>query len=239
MPETYTYSPKAIKTTLQSLTAFFLPAFCEVCKKPLTLSEDFLCLHCLANMPFLDKKQTELLLPQNDLIKTHGITNTYILYAYEKSSKYSRLIFDLKYNNKISNGKKLGLMLGNKIMEENNDIDIIVPTPLHIRRKLKRGYNQSEKIAIGISKKLQCPIDRKSLRRIKYTNTQTKKGKSSRWENMQDVFTCKQTVSLKDKNILLVDDVLTTGATLLNCADALHKAGVKSISIACLAATTT
>ena len=111
-------------------------------------------------------------------------------------------------------------------------IDLIIPVPLHRSRESQRGYNQSLCIAKGISKALNVPINSVSLLRKKTTGSQTKKGRYKRFENMQQVFSVADTAALKGKHILLVDDVITTGATMEACGIALFEAGIKKLSIA-------
>ncbi|WP_246254451.1 ComF family protein [Pedobacter foliorum] len=111
------------------------------------------------------------------------------------------------------------------------DIDLIIPVPLHKKKKSSRGYNQSELIANGISTALNIEVNSDLLIRTITTDTQTKKGRHMRFENMKTVFSVKNKGNLIDKHILLVDDVITTGATIEACAIELHKCGIKKLSI--------
>ena len=101
------------------------------------------------------------------------------------------------------------------------EVDLLIPVPLHPRKERKRGYNQSEWIARGLSSVLHIPIDKGSLARVSFTNTQTRKGVFERWTNVCSIFQVSQPDKLRDKHVLLVDDVITTGATLSACAEAL------------------
>ena len=100
-------------------------------------------------------------------------------------------------------------------------VDYIVPVPLHEKKKRKRGYNQSEMLAQGLSVETGIPVVAHGLVRNDYTETQTHKGNYERWENVKDVFACVNREAFEGKHILLVDDVVTTGATVVACADAL------------------
>jgi ComF family protein len=124
-------------------------------------------------------------------------------------------------------------------MTENykDQFDFIIPVPLHPSKRRKRGYNQSEEFGKGLSEILNIPCTEKFLKRIKSTTTQTKKSKLNRWENVNEVFEVRDSEELQGKRVLLVDDVVTTGATLEACGEKLLRAGCGEISIACIAAT--
>ena len=115
------------------------------------------------------------------------------------------------------------------------DIDLVIPVPLHQKKLRTRGYNQSEYIANGLAEELGIVAASKNLLRKKATESQTKKTRYIRFENMQDVFEIKNPAALKDKHILLVDDVVTTGATLEACGNVLLNSGIKKLSIAAIA----
>jgi len=115
------------------------------------------------------------------------------------------------------------------------DWDEIVPVPLHPLKLNRRGYNQSERFAAGISIALNIPVSHE-LRRIKNTETQTRKSRLQRWENVKEVFSLVEDHTLKDKRVLLVDDVMTTGATLSACANVLLDSEVRSVDLAVIAA---
>jgi len=117
-------------------------------------------------------------------------------------------------------------------------IDIVVPVPLHAGKQRKRGYNQAAVFAAGIAAELGKPVAEKAVSRMKHTETQTRKSRAERVENVRDVFQVKRQAIVNNKRILLVDDVLTTGATLEACAGALLQAGAASVSIASIALAT-
>ncbi len=116
-----------------------------------------------------------------------------------------------------------------------SDIDLILPVPLHPKRKAIRGYNQSEMIAQGLSQTLSIPMDTSSFVRKNETQTQTKKDRFERWNNVKEVFAVENADALRFKHLLLVDDVITTGSTLEGCIRKLS--GIKGVrvSVACLA----
>jgi ComF family protein len=158
------------------------------------------------------------------------------LFNFKKGSQYRKLLHLLKYQNKTSIGFELGKYLGLNIKESPyfNNIDYVVPVPLHPKKLKKRGYNQSAWIGKGIAEKLETSLDEKTLIRNVNTETQTKKTKIERWENVHNVFELTNN-SFDNKHILLVDDVITTGATIEGCINALQNAKDVRISIATLA----
>lgn len=146
-------------------------------------------------------------------------------FFFVKQSPYQNMLHQLKYKGRSDIGFFLGHRFGNelKTQPEFCSFDEIIPVPLHPDKLKARGYNQSEMIANGLSKSLGIPVDTKSLKRITYTETQTKKSRIERWENTMDVFEADETTNLNGKHVLLVDDVLTTGATIEGCATELLK----------------
>jgi ComF family protein len=157
------------------------------------------------------------------------------LFYYHSGSKYHRLLHDLKYKSKKEIGVELGRLLGYNIKESPffDQIDFIVPVPLHPKKKLLRGYNQSMCIAKGISEITGIPADDNTLIRNVNTETQTKKSRIERWENVSNIFELKSD-KFKNKHLLIVDDVITTGSTIEACAIKLQEQNSK-ISVASLA----
>ena len=154
---------------------------------------------------------------------------------FRKEGIVQHLLHELKYNNRPEVGIKLGKQYGRELKQNNIDgFDIIVPVPLHESRRRKRGYNQSSKFAEGLSESLGISWSESISLRTSSTATQTKKSKSERWNNVKDVFAVQNTDSIKQKRILLVDDVITTGATIEACGRHLLDQGC-TLSIACIA----
>ncbi|MDH4058096.1 MAG: ComF family protein [Cyclobacteriaceae bacterium] len=156
---------------------------------------------------------------------------------FRKTGVVQHLLHQLKYNNHPEIGVRLGKLYAKELVESGFDIafDMIIPIPLHRSRKRRRGYNQSEKFAEGLSEFLQIPWDEEIVERRIKTTTQTHKSKIERWENVKDVFFIKYPERIFGKRILLVDDVITTGATLEACGHQLLKHGCLELSIACIA----
>jgi ComF family protein len=164
---------------------------------------------------------------------------TYALLYFKKGSKTQTLMHHLKYKNKADLGIQLGEMIGNRLMNDGeNKIDFLVPVPLHPRKQFKRGYNQSERLAKGLSNKWGIPINDKTLIRGSNAQSQTKKGRYGRWTNVSEAFLIKDFKTLENKHVALIDDVITTGATLESCVQLLQSKvkGIR-VSIICLAVT--
>jgi ComF family protein len=132
----------------------------------------------------------------------------------------------------------MGEWLGEELRESGNfgDIELVVPIPLHYRRRLRRGYNQSEQLALGVGREMGVKCDFRSVRRWQYNDSQTSKSRSERWDNVESIFEVRSADRLRGKHILLIDDVLTTGATMASCASTIIRAcdGDVRISIASL-----
>ncbi len=202
----------------------FFPKNCEACGKNLLKNETMLCTNCLYHIP-KTKFHTEKDNPMNRLF--YGITN--ISYAtaffyFLKGSKYRVLIHKLKYGGQKEIGIELGRMAGTEIAGSFFDeTDLIIPVPLHPAKKRLRGYNQSEMIAQGLSETSGKEMRTDILIRQKFTETQTKKNLEERRKNVSTAFKVSKSESLIGKHILLIDDVVTTGSTLIACAEELLK----------------
>lgn len=159
-------------------------------------------------------------------------------FFFVKSSDFQHLLHELKYNGRSDIGVYLGKRFGSELVQqpEFSHFDSIIPVPLHRDKQKKRGYNQSEMIALGLSESMGVPVDTKTLTRTSYNETQTKKSRIERWENVKSVFSAEPNSNLNGKHVLIVDDVMTTGATIEGCANALllRNPNVK-ISVATLA----
>ncbi|HEY9489202.1 MAG TPA: phosphoribosyltransferase family protein [Chryseosolibacter sp.] len=161
------------------------------------------------------------------------------LFKFVKESRVQQVLHALKYKQQPEIGEMLGRIYGQDLLEANfkNSFDLIIPVPLHISRRTIRGYNQSEEFGKGLSQVLEVPCDDHYMRRSRKTETQTHKSKLSRWENVSRIFQVIDPAPIADKRVLLVDDVVPTGATLEACGQALLHAGCRELSIACIAAT--
>ena len=212
-----------MRKTLNNLLDLFFPKLCLLCNDPLMGGENHFCLNCLCNLPHTGfdylKENPATHLFTGKVMISHAAAFLH----YERGGHVQQLIHELKYNDNKEIGFRLGRMAGLDYRQAIlSDLpDLILPVPLHPRKKKKRGYNQSEWIARGINSVLKLPIDTSSLCRIKQNETQTKKPVYDRWLNVQEIFTVANPQALEGKHILLIDDVITTGSTLGACAEAL------------------
>lgn len=160
------------------------------------------------------------------------------LYKFSKGSRVQRLLHALKYRSHPEIGVALGRIYGDELRGINlhDELDLILPVPLHHYKKRSRGYNQSEEFGKGLSDLLNVQCSDAVIQRTVKTDTQTRKTKLQRWINVSDRFNIIAPDQVRDKRILLIDDVITTGATIEACAEVLFKAGCKELSVGCIAA---
>lgn len=221
----------------KSLVNLLFPRVCAACGNILLEGEDCVCTTCRFLLPKTGYENN----PDNPLaqmfygqIPFNAVTAEFF---FSKTGKVQHLIHGLKYHHCRENGIFLGQEIGKSLLKASDyqGIDFIIPIPLHPKKEKIRGYNQSHVIAEGIHEIMYVPIAEKSLVRSIFTDTQTKKSREERYQNVKDIFELKKPEQLQGKHVLLVDDVLTTGATLMSAGKALlHAEGIK-ISVATVA----
>ncbi len=164
------------------------------------------------------------------------LANTAALYNFQKKSKVQHLIHQLKYKGRMDVGIHLGKLLGTDLAKSDafGDVVKVIPVPLHPDKQRKRGYNQSEQFAIGLAKAMNIEMDATSFIRTVATETQTRKSRFARWENVKEIFKVTAPTEVANKHILLVDDVITTGATLESAAHILLAVEGVKLSVACI-----
>jgi ComF family protein len=227
------------KNYINDFLNLIFPHYCEGCGSDSLNSEQFICLNCLSSLPATGFENME----ENTIEKIfYGRLNVQYATAgfyFTKQSLIQHLIFLLKYKANKEAGFFLGRLLGKQLSlaEKFNDIDAIIPLPLNTKKIILRGYNQAEIIAQGMNEMFNKPVLNHVVDRVVYTNSQTKRSRVERWENMKGVFEIKDADAIKNKHILLVDDIVTTGATLEACGNILLKNGCKALSIATIAYT--
>lgn len=219
--------------------SIFYPEVCQICNTSLTTNEQVLCINCRHDLPLTHfTEQTDNLL-EKTFYGRCKIEQATALFYFLKPGNVQTLIHKLKYKNQEQIGSFSGNWLGEEIAESNRfkNIDFIIPVPLHKNKLKKRGYNQVTTFGKSLSQKLNVPYVENILTRVSFTHTQTKKIRLDRWKNVKELFFIENSDILTNKHILLIDDVVTTGATLEACCNALFTAKNIKISIACIAYT--
>lgn len=196
-----------------------------------------LCTRCILELPKTDHHKVIDNNIRSRLTGRLPITYGMAFLKFRKTGIVQHILHQLKYNNHPEIGVRLGKLYGKELTDSGygEKFDLIIPIPLHKSRLRMRGYNQSAKFAEGLSGSLKIPWDESIAERIKRTTTQTRKTKIERWENVKDVFVIKCPEKVRGKRVLLVDDVITTGATLEACGNKLMDYGCTEISIVCIA----
>jgi ComF family protein len=214
------------------------PRNCILCGRTLFDHENCLCSICVGLLP---RTSYHLRSEENDLTsKVKGLSEIGRVMAFlkfTKSGNSQKLLHELKYRNKSDLARELGKLYGKILFDSGfkSTWNQIVPVPLHLLKQQRRGYNQSEQFAIGLSKVLEIPVVI-ALERTKFTETQTKKSRLQRLNNVEEVFGLTKDLSIDNKSVMLVDDVMTTGATLCACANVLLAGGAKNVDLVTIAA---
>lgn len=202
------------------LVSLFYPRLCLACQANQPVKSQILCVRCSFKLP-----QTKFHLHEENAFTERfwgrfSLEAGASLYRYTKGGHVQSLIHHLKYKGRQEVGIKTGEFYGRQLKESPffQEIDLIVPIPLHPKKKHERGFNQSDLIAMGLSRGMEVPWSNKVLAREIFTETQTQKSRLERLENVAEAFVVTNPGALKRKHILLVDDVITTGATLEICA---------------------
>ena len=224
-------------TLFRDFFSLIYPNNCLACGNNLFRNEHIICTSCLFHLP----KTNYHLENDNPISQTFWgrtkINTAAACYFFTKAGKVQHLVHQLKYKGKKEVGIYIGELYGKELMNTQSfgKTDVIIPVPLHPKKEKKRGFNQSEVFAIGLSSSMNVPIDTSSLIRVFASETQTKKTRFKRWENVKEIFSLQDAEKLKNKHILLVDDVITTGATIEACANLLNTIEGVTINIASIA----
>jgi competence protein ComFC len=222
---------------INDFLSLIYPRYCEACEGLLYKHERVICNKCALGLP----KSNFHLNNKNPIVMALGgrvpLQNASSLFVFEKAGKVQNLLHALKYEKQQVIGELMGQTFYNDLKNSSffEGIDHVVPIPLHKKKQRARGFNQSECFAKGISEKSGIPMDTQSFIRAIETSTQTKKGKAERWLNVKDAFAIKDPEVFKNKHILLVDDVITTGATIEGAWQALKTIEGIKISVATIA----
>jgi ComF family protein len=222
----------------ESFLAVLYPEVCLHCSQVLSPDEPWLCTYCRTQLPL-----TPDILEESELLKKRFVLErdpeqVFSFLRFHKQGIAQSILHTLKYKGKQEIGLVLGHWFGTYLMEQNvwPGADLILPVPLHASKQARRGYNQSYQIAKGLSQVFNTPAHEDLLVRRKASETQTRKNRLERWHNVEDIFAVTDHAAIRGQSILLVDDVLTTGATLEASMQPLYEAGAQKISAAVLAA---
>lgn len=224
-------------TMIRNLLNLFDPRRCLLCKKTLLPEDRQLCLPCLCDLPrtCYHRRDDHPLLPLFAGISSFRHVTAFLF--YKEGGRVQSLIHSFKYGGNKQLAERLGRIAAQELQADGffRDVDVCVPVPLHRRRQRMRGYNQAEWVARGLAEVYHFPVDTRTLVRAVDTDTQTHKSAYERRLNIAEAFRLSRPEQLADKHVLLVDDVLTTGATLLSCIDCLTRIPRISISVFTLA----
>ncbi len=236
MPSLTTLIPKKWITLFNNINNVLLPRVCFGCTTPLSRGEDVLCTVCRHEFPLTHYNFSEENAVDTIFYGRVPIQKAASFVFFTKRGIVQNLLHGLKYKNQEHIGSFFGAWCG-AILENDiglHTVEVVIPVPLHPKKEKKRGYNQSYHIALGIAEVMNVAVDKRSLRRVVYKGSQTQLSREKRWENVADNFKVKG-ASLTGKHVLLVDDVLTTGATIEACYNALKEVEGIRVSVATLA----
>lgn len=206
---------------LRDVSSLFFPARCAVCGEPLAAGERMLCTYCRATAPLTgywreaDNPVVRKCWGMVPVVQASG----FLFFVH--GSGWRQLIHGFKYRGSWRTAREMGEWYGRYLSESGlyADVECVVPLPLHPFKRCRRGYNQSEYIAEGIAAQLGVPVERRSVYRRRNTAIQARKSHRERAGNVEGAFAVRHPERLAGRHLLLVDDVMTTGATLLSCAD--------------------
>lgn len=210
------------------------PRACPMCGERLAIGEEVICARCNLHLPRTNYAADAY---ENEMAKLFWaripIERAAALFYYEAGSEVSRIIYDMKYHHHPEIGWEMGRLAAQEFSRHGffEGIDLIVPIPLAKRRERQRGYNQSMEIARGVAHVTKLPIGSKVVRRTRFEDSQTQQSLQGRHENVEGVFELRKKVDVQGKHILLIDDIVTSGATILSCANELRQGGAARFSV--------
>lgn len=226
-----------LKDYFQDLISLFYPRVCLACGNTLYKNEHMLCFSCLYHLP-----KTNFHLQEDNAVARQfwgkiNFSSAASFYYFSKGSKVQHLVHQLKYKGYKEIGSHIGKLYGIELKKSPlfSTISAVIPVPLHPKKEAKRGYNQAEWFAIGLAESMNIQLDITTLLRVHASETQTRKTRFKRWENVKEIFLLNNPEQLAGKHILLVDDVITTGSTLEAAGHELMKIPDVKISVASIA----
>jgi len=225
-----------VSEILEGFAGLFWPNVCACCSTGLTHGEEYICSHCRYELPLTNFHKEQ----DNPVAQVFwgraAVEHATAGYFFRKGNKVQKLVHQIKYKGQKEMGTVLGREMGKLLRNSSfNEVDLIAPVPLHPQKLRKRGYNQSEWIAHGVAEMMEKQMDVQTLERRIFTTTQTRKKRYDRWENVDSGFGLTTPENFSGRHILLIDDVITTGATLEACIHAVLSAPGAKASVATLA----
>lgn len=228
-----------LRHSLADFLHLFYPHHCEGCGTDVLYDQQFLCARCLSRLPvtgFFGVRNNPV---EKIFYGRVGLQAAGAAYYFTKQSLLQHILVQLKYKGNREAGFFLGRKMGYILQtcEAFADVDALLPLPLHAKKEFTRGYNQAAVICEGIASVWRKPVWNTAIERASFTETQTRQNRISRWQNMEQVFAVTDMKLLEGKHLLLIDDVVTTGATLEACGQAILSAPGTRLSIATVAYT--
>jgi ComF family protein len=228
-----------LKFYVDAFVTLFYPRTCYACYANQIDKNEMICIECLQKLPYTNFESIK----ENATEKLFWgrITTSFAcsIFYFEKENMLQNIIHQIKYKNEKKLGIFMGKLMGLKINEliKEHNIDFMLPMPIHPKKEKKRGYNQATLLCIGINEITTLEYIENAIVKIQHTETQTKKSRIERWRNVEQVFNVPNPHLIKGKNILIIDDVITTGASTEACGQMLLEHGANAISICGLAHT--
>ncbi|QHL88145.1 ComF family protein [Nibribacter ruber] len=230
----------SVSSLFQDFLSLLFPEECRACGGELAIGEDVICSHCRIKLPYTNFH----LMPKDNVLHKvfWGRVPVQLAVSYlmfQEKSRVQRLLHQLKYRGREEVGEVLGRWYGAQLQQQEafTDVDVVIPVPLYKAKRQQRGYNQVSAFGQEIASALQVSFEEYVLKKSRSSKTQTKKNRQQRWEAMRQLYSVAQKERIVGKHVLLIDDVVTTGATLEACSSALLAAGAKAVSIATIAYT--
>lgn len=222
---------------MSALLDALYPPICVTCQTHLAPNEKSICLACLLDLPYTESHLTPLLALDQKFVGRLPVTSILTWVRFAKKTKIQTLLHALKYHQKPELAQIIGKHYGHllKSNETLSSYDCIVPIPMHTRKKALRGYNQAEEFAKGLAASLNIPVETDGFQKRKFTQSQTAFSREKRFQNLQGSFVITNKINWKEKKVILVDDVLTTGATLEEAGTLLYRSGISELSIITIA----
>lgn len=224
-----------VKVLWEDFVSLLFPVVCVHCHEVLVKNEEILCTKCALDLPYTDYHKEKENPVYQRLASLHKLTFATAFLHFYKQGIAQNLLHALKYKGRKDIGTYLGNKCGRVIKENLSEFDTIISVPIHERKIKNRGYNQSDLIAAGMSEATGIAFDPDLVTRNVHTTSQTKMSKVGRWKNVESVYSISTPEKVVGKNIVIVDDIITTGATISLLAEMLDTYGVNQIAIVCIA----